>query len=365
MADDKQAVKDGASSDRSANLSSIETEYRSIYPIAEHFCTELSHQMSKLVENEHIILGFPIQHRVKLWTSLAEKFERVNLKATSVKDVQDLVGLRLILLFKRDVAKVSALIEKNFRVIRKYDTQERLKDDQFGYTSTHFIIELTENWLAVPTLAAMRGLRAELQIRTVAQHIWAEVSHVLQYKQKESTPPTVTRAIYRVSALLETVDLEFERVLEQRSAYRAEIDVSGTKDSLNVDLLATTLDSLLPRQNKSGDEDYAQLLTDLSNFEIKTQQQLVDLINKYRAAVERVEERLVIENQLRLTQGDPVVGTSRERTTAGVFYTHAGLTRAALNQEFGEAWEHYITEASLDDDELFDEFLDEDSLTDD
>lgn len=59
----------------------------------------------------------------------------------------------------------------------------------------------------------MSGLKAEVQVRTVTQHVWAAASHVLQYKQEASVPLPVRRSIYRVSALLETVDLEFERVL--------------------------------------------------------------------------------------------------------------------------------------------------------
>jgi len=345
------------------DLPSLEREYKGIISLAESFCKELENQIARLLEDQSITLGFPIQHRVKTWNSLAEKFERVKLKATSVKDYQDLIGLRVILLFERDVSSVCNLIENNFTVIRKYNTQERLKDDQFGYSSVHFVIELRDQWLAVPTLAPMRGLRAEIQVRTVAQHIWAEASQALQYKQKESVPASVTRAIHRVSALLETVDLEFERVLEQRDSYRADVDISGTDDSLNVDLLEKTLDSLLPIENKSGDEDYAALLEDLSHFKITTQRDLKELISKHLDSVLMVEKSYVASHLEALSSGQDLVGTSKERTMAGVFYTHAGLTREALSTEFGDLWSQYQEEhLDLQDDwsDTEDEYLEAD-----
>jgi len=251
------------------------------------------------------------------------------------------MGLRLILLFKRDVSSVCRLLENNFKVVRQYNTQERLKDNQFGYSSTHFVIELPDNWLAVPTLAPMRGLRAEIQVRTVAQHIWAEASQTLQYKQKESVPASVTRAIHRVSALLETVDLEFERVLEQRESYRIDVNILETEDVLNVDLLEKTLDSLLPSSHKSDDEDYSQLLTDLTHFKVTTPAELGDLIRRHLGAAMEVDASYVAKHLHALRAGEDLVGTSKERTLAGVFYTHTGLTRQTLNQEFGGLWNQY------------------------
>src|SRR5437867_10781858 len=158
----------------------------------------------------------------------------------------------------------------------------------------------------------MRGLRAELQVRTVAQHIWAEASQALQYKQKEGVPIGVTRAIHRVSALLETVDLEFERVLDQRHTYRTKIDLSGTDDPLNVDLLEKTLDDLLPRQNKSGDEDYADLLEDLYHFQVITQKDLRNLIAKHLDSILKSDAALVATHLQTIRSKQPLMGTTKK-----------------------------------------------------
>jgi putative GTP pyrophosphokinase len=318
------------------DLESLEIEYKSLLPIGTRFCLELVNQINKLIENQGIVLGFPIQHRVKKWESLAEKFERVFLNIKSIKEIQDIFGLRIILLFRRDVEKVSKLVTDNFSIVKHYDTLERLQEDQFGYSSIHEVIKLPDAWLSLPTLAEMGGLTAEIQIRTVAQHIWAEASHNLQYKQEENVPASVRRSIYRVSALLETVDLEFERVLEERESYRTDIDISEPKEELNVDLLEKILDSKLPSINKKPEEHYSELLNELLHFGINNTNDLNKLLDKHFDEAIKEDKKSV---DLRLKEhrgGKELYGTTLDRIEKGVFFTHVGLTRVILSKEFGE-----------------------------
>jgi putative GTP pyrophosphokinase len=331
---------------KSNSIETLEQEYRTIAPVAERFCDEVSSQINRLLENQQISLGLPIEYRVKKWSSIVDKLERLPIKIASVKDLNDLVGLRLILLFRRDLTKVCELISSTFNVLSQYDTQQRLNEDQFGYSSTHFIIKLPETWLAVPTMAQMGGLKAELQLRTMSQHIWAAASHALQYKQEASVPPPVRRAIHRVSALLETVDLEFERVLEQRDAYRSDIDLLRTEDDLNVDLLETALDSLLPAINKSEYEDYSSLLIELLHFGINSPKKLKDFIHRNLDQAIAADKTRVAEVRQEMTEDDwfdpeDYGPDTAERIKQGVFYTHAGLVRRALASEFGPAFSKY------------------------
>jgi ppGpp synthetase/RelA/SpoT-type nucleotidyltranferase len=328
-----------------ATIYQLEQEYKANFIVAEQFADEISHQLNHLLENEHISLSFPIQHRVKTWISIAEKLEHKSLSLLKLTELSDLIGLRIILQFKRDVDKVCRLISSNFTVLEQYDTQERLKENEFGYSSIHFVITLPESWLAIPTLSHMQGLRAEIQVRTTAQHIWASASHLLQYKNEKSIPPSIRRTIHRVSALLETVDLEFERVLEQREVYREGFDHSLSSEHLNVDLLEHALDSMLPAENKDrGVEKYAELLNDLAYFDIKTLQDLRDLIGNNLEEIQKRDAaivKLIKENKKAATKFkvDP------ERNSRGVFYNHTGLIRDALEIEFGKNWRDYIIKA--------------------
>lgn len=321
--------------DKKIDLSGLEKEYRDIAGRAQSFSEEVGKQLLKLLDREGIALAFPMQQRVKSWDSIAGKVERLSLVASSIQRIQDLIGLRIVPLFRRDIDRVVAMIRDSLHVVREYDTADRLKDDQFGYASKHLVIRLPPSWLAIPSFEGMGGLQAEVQLRTLAQHMWAEASHVLQYKREDTVPKSMRRALYRASAILEMVDLEFDRVLSAREAYREGVDVGATQAKLDVDLLEKLLDAELPPNNKVADEGYAQLLEELRHLTIETAAQLRVLIKKELRKALKDDGDHVKRNLLLMEKGLPLQGTTPERTASGVFYTHVGLVRIMLKQEFG------------------------------
>src|SRR5262245_18208430 len=105
-------------------LAAVEAEYRALYPRASALCAELGKQLSYLIEHAGVALAIPVQSRVKEWDSLAKKLRGLPECTYGLGDIQDLVGLRLILLFRRDIERVGVAIEKSLRVIRVYDTDQ-------------------------------------------------------------------------------------------------------------------------------------------------------------------------------------------------------------------------------------------------
>ena len=324
------------------DVKQMEAEYNALSPLMERFAKELVNQVETLVDREGVALGFPVQYRVKDWHSLEVKFQRLNRQFKSIKDVQDLVGLRIILLFQRDADRISKLIDGNFSVDRKYDTAERLHEDQFGYSSIHYVVSLPQEWLAVPTLSGLEGFKGEIQIRTLAQHMWAEASHRLQYKHEENVPPTVQRAISRVSALLETVDLEFERVLTEREHYRSNADISGTGELLNVDLLETTMDSLLPVENKVEQEPYDELLKELFYLGVRTQQQLREMIEECQETVLEKDLKKVRDMVALYEKTGKPGSEMSSRLRKGVFASQSNLIREMLITRYGKQYFEYL-----------------------
>jgi len=317
----------------------LKIEYEKNQALASQFAKELNRQIDSLVEKSGVKLGFPTQNRVKTWGSIDEKIDRLNLKIKSIEQLQDLVGLRLTLVFLRDVEVIKSLFENTFDIIKSYNTSDKLKNDQFGYSSFHMLIKCPESWSAVPSLAHLKHFQAEIQIRTLAQHIWAEVSHQLQYKNENNVPNEILRSIYRSSALLETIDLEFERVLSERESYRIEVKSELTDKELNInsDNLDVLLDELLPSKNKDQyGENYSLLISDFNALGIKTVPQIRNIITSHfdsmlaEEAKERADRERVYENT-----GD-TSGTTKERIKQGVFYTFVGLVRQCLAEEFGK-----------------------------
>lgn len=307
----------------------LETEYQQIEPEAQSFSAAMVEQLTQILRDNRIPLGVQIESRVKTWRSISEKIERKTLGIDRILALEDLVGLRLLLLFRRDVDKVCEFISAKFAVIRKEDKLAALDESQFGYQSIHVVVTLPNAWLSVPSLAPFKGFKAEIQIRTLAQHIWAAASHVLQYKRESSVPLPVRRSIHRVSALLETVDLEFDRVLDDKEEYLADKEFPSASEMLNVDLLQGVLDEVLPPENKfRTEEDYAHLLDALTYFEIQDVAALKNIIS------ENIET--VMEYDQEMSRGYIAQQLYSERASRGIYYTHCGLVLQCLANSFGQ-----------------------------
>jgi putative GTP pyrophosphokinase len=322
-------------------LEKLETEYLAVVPIAERLGVCIQDQVGILLSKNAVSLGVPMEHRVKTWLSLSEKIDRKLLQIASIKEIADLVGLRTILLFKRDISRVCELIERTFVVVSKEDTGERLTDTQFGYTSLHYSIVLPDSWYSVPTFCDFSGLQVEIQIRTLAQHIWAAASHKLQYKSEKNVPAPIRRTIYRVSALLETVDLEFERVLSEREQYVGSLDKQRPEETLNVDMLTAILTELLPTAHRDLDEPepYADLMDNLVELGVTTAAGVRSLVAKNIDYALRRDKELVEE----VVSGKVQAPESMDRIARGVFCTHVGLTRLMLANEFGDVAKEILT----------------------
>jgi len=318
-------------------IQKLTDEYNSLNDLLVRFSSELKNQISKMIEDSGIHLAFPVLYRVKTLESALEKIERLDFSKKSLTQFQDLVGLRIVVLFARDIDVISELIGEKFVVVRKYNTMDRLKEDQFGYLSTHIIIKIPTTWSQIPTFSGMSELQAEIQVRTLAQHTWSEASRILQYKNAEAVPSSVLRSVYRLSALLETVDFELERVLNQRDEYKDEI-TDDNAEKLNVDILENTLDEILPPANKVDDERYSDLLMQLLSFGLDTKQEVANLVAKHLSSVLLDEKKAVSIYSKKVQDGEKAVGFSKERILAGVYYTHTGIVRNMLRKEFGEKY---------------------------
>jgi putative GTP pyrophosphokinase len=319
------------------DINELKAEYDSKHDLYDNFCDELKSQLIELLRQNNISIAVPVETRTKSWESILEKFNNKKISFEKLSDIADLAGLRVILLFKRDQMRVCELIKRHFNVISIEDTIERLESDKFGYGSVHFNVSPKSDWLAVPTMKLFDGLQAEVQVRTASQHIWAAVSHLLQYKRENNIPRSVSRSVNRVAALLELVDLEFERVLTERESYVSQPILED--EVLNTDILKKILFEYFPKDNADESDDIAGLLNDLTFFKILTVSSIRKLIQKHlNAALKREEEAV---KAIKVQKQNSRYFYREERIKKGVFFTHVGLARQVLHQEFKEAFKEY------------------------
>ena len=189
-----------------------------IYAAKRHeyqaFASKLEVLISDILKGAGIELT-QVTSRCKTVESYREKVAREGKHYSNpITDVTDLVGVRVIAYYLEDVGKIARAMRTEFLVdeANSVDKTAALDPDRFGYESIHLVASLRPSRARLAEWAPYRGLRAEIQVRSLLQHAWAEISHKLQYKSSQQAPAQVRRQLYRLSALLELGDKEFSEV---------------------------------------------------------------------------------------------------------------------------------------------------------
>lgn len=104
-----------------------------------------------------------------------------------------------------------------------------------GYVSIHYVVRLKSS--IVPD--ADRPW-FEIQVRTLTEDVWGEIEHVLGYKPQKRTLLAVTRQFQILSALLGTVDEQFNFLFEELSRFQEEASFRDS-DPLNAENLPSVL----------------------------------------------------------------------------------------------------------------------------
>ena len=133
--------------------------------------------------------------------------------ANPLTEITDLAAARVITFFLKDIEHVDRLIRDEFHVLERTDKAALLlQEDRLGYQSVHYIVALRSNRTSLPEYSRYSALKAEIQLRTVLQHAWAEIEHDIQYKSVETIPADIRRRFTALAGLLEIADREFQAV---------------------------------------------------------------------------------------------------------------------------------------------------------
>jgi ppGpp synthetase/RelA/SpoT-type nucleotidyltranferase len=157
------------------------------------------------------------------------------------KQLKDLVGVRVITYYRDDVDPIVAKLRKSLEVDEKESTDKRqsLGLRNFGYRSVHLIARprgvrglsgghpfLREHWF-------------EIQVRSLLEHVWAEIEHEVVYKAGVKQPEETTRRFAALAGTLELLDAEFLALRKERTTlitryvglYKAKKELGSTFDA--------------------------------------------------------------------------------------------------------------------------------------
>ena len=203
-------------------------EYREQLPRFQKAAMEIYEQLKKVLDAACIVVA-SIEYRVKSEQSLAGKLELKGAKYASLKDITDIVGLRVITFYSDDVDKVASAVDRLFSVdwANSVDKRKLHEIDSFGYMSLHYI-------------CSMEGFpyRFEIQMRTVLQHAWANMNHDTGYKSGVEVPKEYLRNLNRLAGMLELADEQFSRIRNELTDYRRRVQAlvaSGNLDEVSLD----------------------------------------------------------------------------------------------------------------------------------
>lgn len=169
----------------------------------------------------------------------------------------DLIGVRVVVRYRREVEQVIEVVRELFDCSVLDDKSDRLAEDNVGYISVHTEARLKRDD-AQEAVFPRAEFRVEIQMRTLAQHLWSEMSHDTFYKTDEQAISSeLKRRVNLMAGLLEVADREFARLGEEVAGLpgMAELAVLRTLESYyyqfsaergNPDLSLAVIKLLLP-----------------------------------------------------------------------------------------------------------------------
>ena len=115
--------------------------------------------------------------RVKRRDSIRKKAAMRGYTQETIREMEDIAGVRVMVQFVDDVWDVLELLRKrkDLKIIEERDYIHNQKAS--GYRSYHVVIEYP-----IDMIEGAQVVLAEIQIRTLAMNFWATIEHSLSYK---------------------------------------------------------------------------------------------------------------------------------------------------------------------------------------
>lgn len=158
-------------------------------------------------EEEQLQSILYIKTRIKTPESMMEKLKKRGLTEdshTALANTHDAIGIRVICSFVENVYSIAGWLEQrnDIQILEKKDYIAYPKPN--GYRSLHLIIQFKENHL--------KGITAEIQIRTIAIDFWAALEHQMKYKRNVEHEETIRRELKRCADEIASVDLSMQTI---------------------------------------------------------------------------------------------------------------------------------------------------------
>lgn len=279
------------------SLDGFEAEFEKKLPIYEALASEVKFIIDGILAGAGVKIH-GTEHRVKDASSIRRKCESRGLDDPFVQ-LKDIVGLRVICLFREDIEQVSSLIRENFSVIEE-DNKLELSEDTFGYMSLHFICSLKEEYSGF-RYEKIKGIKFEIQVRTLCMHAWAVVSHYLDYKGAWDVPAELKRSLNALSALFYVADNQFGLVYRAKEDSKASAIEAPERQlrerEINLDTIAAYGNAKFSDRNPIEGDQWSKLVWELKSAGYKSIEEVDRDINRASDALVLYEKETFKNNK--------------------------------------------------------------------
>lgn len=133
-------------------------------------------------------------------------------------EIMDLAGVRIVTYLLDDVDQVSRVIRELFDVLEEHSGNklDLLGADRIGYLSVHYIVKLKDESIIAGT-KKFKGIKCEIQVRTVLEDAWAQIFHDRQYKNESEmiNSDKLLRKVNLLSGNLELLDYQINGLVKE------------------------------------------------------------------------------------------------------------------------------------------------------
>lgn len=289
--------------DKELRISQLIKEFDERKYIYDEFEECLNNLIKQLLKHTDAAIH-AVSSRRKGRDSFISKINKPGKAYANISEITDLVGIRITTYFESEVDKVKDIIERELEIDTENSVDKRkLHDpDRFGYMSLHYVVKLTPSRLSLPEYSSFKDMKAEIQIRSILQHTWAEIEHDLGYKSKYSVPKNLKRRFSQLSSLLELADREFLEIRKGISDYEGFVvsclDINDREicvDKNSVGVISTHLDLIksldieiakITNANITENHDFSETLSNMLLYlKIEKVSDLKALIDKHASNI--------------------------------------------------------------------------------
>lgn len=184
----------------------------------------------------------------KSYISKALWRERDKPYTNPLNEIEDKIGTRVVFLFSIDVKKASEFVLESSlwvaKITKKYDEISEKDPEKFGYQSIHVVVHPKEQNGYVHDV---KDLTCEIQLRTLLQHAYSEISHDSTYKGPFKKDKEIARKLSKSMALMEATDDYFCSIFEMiadetRKVHNFSVELISIYKTIDPNFISENLD---------------------------------------------------------------------------------------------------------------------------